>query len=322
MTILFFTSEDLDMALSGIATFTGSDIDTNYVRRGVQIGQSGSGLDVNFDTSSDNFYISYQLHHDNPTSGGNDLITFQMFQGANEVFRIHPSNGIWRAFTFDGGAQLRDTFTTQPPVNVRRKITIQFHLAVSGSFTVWIGDEQVASFSGDTIGDTGATAVDAAAWRPSNTPSAVNQTISEIVVATEHTINMRVAVLVPNGEGNQTQWTNGFGEIDDITLSTADRIFTDTVDQVEMMNFSDYGGDADLVVKALSATVSAQRGATGPQNLQLGFRENVTEVFSSNKALTEVFTVFKARQDTNPDTSNPWTLAELDSMQAGVKSIT
>lgn len=317
MTILFFTSEDLEMIVSGGATYTGSDIDTAYVRRGTRITQPGSRMDVTFDTSSDNFYISFQLDHTNP-SGGNNIF-FQMFQGVNEVFRVQPASGVWNVFTFDGGAQNRATITPTVPAGVRRKWTIQFHLAVSGSFTIWIGDEQVASFAGDTVGDTGATAVDAAAWLSTNT---TNTTISEIVAATEHTINMRVATLFPNGEGNQTQWTNGFGEIDEVALSTADRIFTDTADQVEMMTLSDYGGATSLDVKALSATVSAQRGATGPQNLQLGFRENVTEVFSSNKALTEVFTVFKARQDTNPDTSNPWTLAELDSMQAGVKSIT
>jgi len=129
--------------------------------------------------------------------------------------------------------------------------------------------------------------------------------------------------LNPDGQGNGTAWTGDNTDVDELEESEADFISSDTATQVEQQTVGATPAAASAYsVDELRVSARTRRGATGPQNLQLSQRHNSVDGFSANKSLTTNYEVINNSFTTNPDTSNPWTIAELATAEIGVKSIT
>ncbi len=329
MTIHFGSSEDIDFLLTGVTApdTTAGKFDPNFSRGMFRCRDGPQGhLFAILDSGLSTFYCTYRFSQAFPNNVDKDFIHVLITDGSTFVARIFVFNGVWRLDTRDGGGWVTrvSSLTSVPGNNVLTKITIKLVLhATTGEFTVWVGDTEVGSFIGDTIGDTGATTVDKIRFTSSDSDGANATFISEVVIADEQTINMRVATLVPEGDGNQVDWVNGFAAVDELINSASDSIQSASANEVELMTLTDYAGSTDMVVRTVFVSAKAIRGASGPQNLQLAVREGATDGFSANKALTEVYTTFKNSFTVNPDTGPAaWTLPELDTMEAGVKSIT
>ncbi len=323
MTIVFASSEDIDFTLiEGDWSMSTSFRDANYARTSIRTdGVANDRWGCSFAELS-TFYISWQHGFQNATSSGNDSPMFVMKDGDVEVARIGMSNGNVRNQNADGlGAWINTQEWPSRFVTGPRRVTCKLVLhATNGEFTTWYDNVQQATFLGDTIELTGASAIDNVYWNVAGLTAI--QYVSEVVVADVHTINMRVSTHAPTADGNATDWTGDWSDVDENDESAADTLSSDSADDVETMNLADYAGDTTLVVLDLFVSASAVRGAIGPQNLQLMVRENVSEAFSSNNVLTDVFTTYTQSFPVNPDTSAAWTISELDTMQAGVKSIT
>jgi len=326
MAIIFATTESLGFySITGGATMvtTAGTFDANYSRAAMRTDVNSRVAKARFDSSSTHIYVTFRLRIEDANLSTNDLTVFQLQHGDTPVFRIRPQDGSWRCFSFDGGGEAnQQIFSPNLQPNGIQKFTIRFNLNTSGGFDVWVDEDLVASFTGDTITGSGATTIDELRCSGARTGSSITGW-SEIIVSTfpQNLRNMRLATLFVDGEGNQTQWVGGFGDIDDINRTDADNITSDTADEVEMMNVAAYNGDVTFDVETIVMHASVQKGSTGPQNFQFGVRSGTTDGFSANKTILETYTVVRHNFDTNPDTSNPWTAAELAAMQAGVKSI-
>ncbi len=328
MTIHFGSGEDIDFARAG--DFTSVDtvagrFDSAYARNSLRTEAAGT-ITFDIDTPIATFYLTARYNQNNPTFVGADAAPITIFEGSTPVARIKTTAGVWRLQTRESAAWVNrgSSFSTSPgSAPTLNKLTLKVVLhASTGEITAWVGNVQVATFTGDTIGDTGATGLDTVTLRSNDDAANQDAYWSEVIVADEQTINMRVATLVPNGDGNQVDWVNGFAAVDEIAVSAEDTIQSASANEVELMTLTNYAGSTDLVVRTVFVSAKAIRGASGPQNLQLAVREGVTDGFSANKALTEVYTTFKNSFTTNPDTGPAaWDLTELDTMEAGVKSI-
>ncbi len=327
MTVYFGSSEDIDFLLNGSIerSTDNTDFDPNYARNSLGCNSGGDNINATSATAlgdGTEFYCSWIWVSNTATAYFSAMATFfSGGSGGTPVMKLDRGANTLAAFTWDGGWVDRGQLSGLPSFGNLNRFTVKGIMhATTGEFTVWIGNNQVAQFIGDTLTDTGVTDIDTAQFRRPHNIGEIQ--ISEVIIADEQTINMRCATLVPNGNGNQSEWTGDFTNVDEITDSAGDVLRTAIDDNVEMMEATDYGGDVNLVVIAVSVTAQAVRGASGPQNLQIGVREGSSEVFSANKALTAVYTPYNEKFLVNPDTGIAWTVAELDTLESGVKSIT
>ena len=143
---------------------------------------------------------------------------------------------------------------------------------------------------------------------------------SQIILADEPTVGMRVFTVPVSGVGADTGFTGAYTEIDEVTYSDADFINSGTANQV-----STYATTAPALtgynVRAVSVTARAKRGAGGPQNIQLALRSGGTTYFSSSQALDVAYGAHINVWETNPATSAAWVNTAVASLQPGVKSI-
>lgn len=145
--------------------------------------------------------------------------------------------------------------------------------------------------------------------------------VSQVIVADEPTIGMRLGTYVPSGAGATSDWVGDHTSIDEIIYADGDFIYSPTNGQVELCTGS---GPAltGYVVRAVGVYARAKRGAGGPQNLQLALRTGGTTYFSSSKALDVGYGAIGNIWETNPDSTNDWLAAQITSLQFGVKAIT
>jgi hypothetical protein len=149
--------------------------------------------------------------------------------------------------------------------------------------------------------------------------------VSEYIHADEPTVGFRVAQLTVDGAGTTNEWTgaytdvNASGDPDDSTF-----IESDAADEVQQFTLSDLSATAQGdTIEKLTITARALETDEAPNNLQIGVRTNSTDYFSANiGVLTGTFVDYEYELTTNPDTTSPWTPAEINSLELAVKSTT
>lgn len=145
--------------------------------------------------------------------------------------------------------------------------------------------------------------------------------VSQVIMADESTIGMRLRTVPATGAGADTAWTGTYTEIDEAVYSDADFVNSPTADQVELFAQSTTV-PTGYVVQAVVVTARAKKGSSGPANLQLAVRSNGTNYFSSSQALDEGYGAHFNVWETDPATSADWTTSAANAIQFGVKSIT
>jgi hypothetical protein len=150
-----------------------------------------------------------------------------------------------------------------------------------------------------------------------------NNGVSQIIMATESTIGMRVMTAYAANTGSTDQWTGSYTSIDETVYSDADFIYTTAADQVEVFSPTLVGSLTGYVVRAVAVTARAKKDGTGPANIRMALRSNGTNYFSgSDIALDVAYGAHYTVWETDPNTSAAWTTAAASAFQFGVKSIT
>jgi len=192
-----------------------------------------------------------------------------------------------------------------------------------GVFRLYVDGTQIAEFVGDTL-NSGYTSIDRVRFGSnigSRSSTDWGSLISQVVVADQDTRGMKVATLKVTGNGNSTGWDNDYQNVDEaLVYSDSDVIISDAAGEVETYELGNHGL-SDYVVLALAVNARGLRGASGPQNIQLAVRIGGTDYFSGNTGPGTTFGPLRNMWPLNPDTSAAWTLSELDSLEAGVKSV-
>ncbi len=176
--------------------------------------------------------------------------------------------------------------------------------------TTWLGTKKIRKINFGSL-----------SW--SNNPLA--QYTEVIVTDTESPLGWRLATLAPNGIGTTDQWAGSYVDVDEIGMpDDVDFISSDTADQVELFTMDNLSIPAqNMSVRGLVMSTRARVGTTGPQNIQPAVRSGGTTTFGSNiSGLTGAFANKSYVMDNNPITASAWTIADVQNLELGYKSIT
>lgn len=147
------------------------------------------------------------------------------------------------------------------------------------------------------------------------------QAYSQVIVATTSTIGMRLMTFYASGTGATDQWTGTHASIDEAVYGDADFIWSATPNEVELFAGTLVGSLTGYSVAAVGVSARAKTDGTGPENLQLAVRTGGTTYFSSSIPLDAGYTANLAIWEDNPNTTIDWAVADIPTLQFGVKSI-
>lgn len=154
--------------------------------------------------------------------------------------------------------------------------------------------------------------------------STYSEYFSEFVIADEDPRGWRIATLAPNADGSTVAWGGSYVDIDEIgEPDDNDYITSATAGQTELFGLSNLSAAGqNMAVKALVLTGRMRKGDTGPQNVQAVVRTGgVDYTGASVAALTGSFSVRRTVWAQNPNTSADWTVAQVQNLEAGFKSV-
>jgi hypothetical protein len=182
--------------------------------------------------------------------------------------------------------------------------------AVSGTFTLYLSGNQVATYSGDTTTDSVSSL---SGFTIGNNASGCAATYrwSEMIVATTDTRNKHLVTVKPVANGNAMAWTGVVSSINPLNYNDANNISSGTAGQIAEFTIPSLPAgnySIDAVVQSARATASL----TGPQNLQFDVRTGGTDYQSANQLLTTGFqSDYYYVWSTNPNTGVAWTSGDL-----------
>lgn len=207
-------------------------------------------------------------------------------------------------------------------------VTMYFKLVAGVLDLAWyVNGIPIASVSGVSVPYLNGRKVKTVRWGGTNYADNITYTFwhSETLVTSVDPRGWRVSTLAPNSLGNYDAWNGNYADIDEPgAVVDADYISSDTAAQVESFGLSNLSVLAqNMDVKAVALASRGRRGAAGPQNVQGMLRTNSADVYSAN--LAGVVPTFSNLSgliwQVNPVTGNPWTIAEIQNLEAGFKSI-
>jgi len=238
------------------------------------------------------------------------------------VMQIDGINGVWNLEVWNGVNLTRLQPNLIIPNDNVVRVDMNWKIANSGFFRVYVNNVFVTSFEGDTL--LGAvTQIDRLLLRASSTQnsSLYNVFFSEIIVATQDTIGWRLATLAPDGVGNSTTWSGDHTDINSTSITDGTFVSSGTAEEVEQFTVSNLSGvAAALDVEAVVVAARSRNTGAGPQNIQLGIRTDGQDFFGSTISLGGSFAPFFEIFEQNPDTAADWTSAEIDALEIGMKS--
>lgn len=130
--------------------------------------------------------------------------------------------------------------------------------------------------------------------------------------------------LKPTAVGNLTEWTPSVGSnfdcVDEIPPSDTDYVSTNIADKIDTYVMSDSVSNLHSI-KCVQAHARVESdGTPTPTHIQLAVRPGTTDHFSANKDVPTEPVGISHIWETNPDNSAAWVKADVDGMEAGIKS--
>jgi hypothetical protein len=143
---------------------------------------------------------------------------------------------------------------------------------------------------------------------------------SQIIVHTADTRGMHLVTLEPNAAGDHTDWTGAYTDIDEEEINDADDIYTANPGDDWSHGMSDIPS-GNWKVKGVKTSA---RGVDTTEVLAVkhGIRTNSTDYLKGKKSYLSSYQTFEEFWETNPDTTNPFTGAEVDALQQVMSTVT
>ena len=288
---------------------------------------STDSMGFTLSTPSSDFWVSFHTYGIISTSG-NDRPPMEVFGNGKGLFRLMPTNGLF-VIQYHNDTSYQTSGTSFGPLLDNTIIRWDFHVVIhdtTGTLTVYInGNEQTSTtFSaGDTLlrGESVADEVRFAAPENIN----VGSYLSACFVSDTDSRIIHYVQRVLDGAGTETDWVGAYTDIDEVGIDPDDFIQSGTTTEKATYTFAALPAALNTGFDVVGVGVSARAAkgsASGPSNLQLAVRENVTNGFSSSKALSDFWAPYQHMFPLNPDTTSAWTFAEADAAEVGVQAIT
>jgi hypothetical protein len=131
--------------------------------------------------------------------------------------------------------------------------------------------------------------------------------------------------LIPDGDGNYSQWTRSTGAVDYTLIDEVSRDSTDYIEESTTTNKTSVtlgatGSETNIL--AVQAQSNALLSAAGSETFREIMRHSTTDGNGTTHTVTSTseahfFSIF----ETNPSTTSQWTAAELDAAEVGVEYV-
>lgn len=124
-----------------------------------------------------------------------------------------------------------------------------------------------------------------------------------------------------DGAGDVNTMASGtYADIDEVNADTTDYVESDTADQKILCTATNLPSSVSAVI-AVKVSALASAGSSGPTDALLGIKSGGTENWDdTTHALGAGWEYIHRLMQTNPVTTNPWTVSEVNAIQYGVKS--
>lgn len=267
-------------------------------------------------------YFHVELYQENVVVG--NYIDFKTADGTETEYRIKTkATGEWEFYRYDG-TNFVLIGTTSAPMPVNSRSSVDVHIlqdGVNGKVEIWKDNVNLLSFTGDTSSPQGIGQI-----RFIGLAGATNRMhISQIAVASTSLLNHKVQSLNIVADGTFTSWVGDYLSVDELNPNLSDFVETNTVGAQESFQLSDVNPSYSTYnVKAVSVSgiVSNDAGSAVNDNQFLVYT-NSTAYTSPNLGIVKDGTnqVKSHIWETNPDTAAPWTVAEVNALETGVKAV-
>jgi hypothetical protein len=330
--ILFVGGEDNEFKCVGICSVSTSSSNyvTGYARLALATyGQASqnpptdSWQSPSFTAASD-FWVHATFA---PVTGANGTNSqaFALLSPGDNIARIvvagTGSSGQWKIRKGNAAGTFTDLASVTSPVfgGSGGRVDLHVNYAVSGSATLYVNGDQVASYTGDVTTD-GVTSL--SALRLSNpTTSGYGVYWSEVIIATTDTRPLRLVTMAASANGTTTNWTNGgVTNINETTLNDTTINSSGTAGQIQLYTVGDLPAIA-LDVVDVWENIRAQVDTTGPQHIRAMLRTGGSNYTSGNLSPPQLtWGLVSHHWPTNPNTSAAWTIGEVNALETGFDS--
>jgi hypothetical protein len=233
------------------------------------------------------------------------------------LFSVEGYNGVAKIWVYYASSNTQSTTTAIIPEATKFAVDIHFKIhATDGFIRLYIDKVLMVEMTGDTK----KYGTNVSKINVLNTNTNGNMSVSEVILATEDTRGMKVRSIKPNAAGNDSGFIGAVADVNHTGPNDLSMITADTADVVTTYALAAPPQATALGVRGVVVNSRASRGATGPQNLNHVVRSGGANYHGADIAMSEVFKSYSTVFETNPATGLPFTWAELDALQAGVRS--
>jgi hypothetical protein len=317
----FFLPSDANVIEKTAAT--GNFYDHSYARCYTSVKGGSSYKDSPAISSQTNFWFHDDIQQTKNTNSTTlvRLIEFLDSGGVAWVRLTGNTSDVWQMERWDGSAWVSvgscvatwDALQTLDIHIVSSTASGTINLYMSGTARILSGTVNLSGFSG------------VAKVRTWGVVRGINCEIghSQMVLASESTIGMRVGTIVMTGNGANTDFTGDYTGIDEAVYNDGDEINSGTANQVELYTGTPVPSFTGYTIRALAITARAKNSGAAPTKMRFMLRSGGTNYDSGSDITLDVaYGNFCKVWETNPATSAAFLSSEIASLQYGVKSIT
>ena len=239
-------------------------------------------------------------------------------------YRIRmDASGTWTAQRFNGTAFV-DIGTTSATMAINGAITVDMKIVQSatiGEFNIKRNNVDVLNI---TAADTSTPATMGVVRFVGLAGGTNRMMISQVIVGDETFLNWKLATLAPVATGTFGAWTGDYTAVDEVAYNNADFIETNSLNQIETMNVTDIPASLSTYnVKSIVTTgIFSNDAGSAVNDTEFALQTNgTTQTTPANVVKDGSEQVKQAVFATNPATGNPWTQAEVNTLEIGVKSV-
>ena len=253
--------------------------------------------------------------------------------GATARIRCHPDTSAGfavRVVSVDGASEtvlfVTSSFLPTPTGNGAMggfDIEIDINYTEEGWVRAYVNETLVGEFIGDPrVG--GSTTLDTMAMRGLRSAASWGEhRTSNIMIADDSLVGVNLCTTIASGAGFENEWDGSHTAINNTGAPNANVISSDTSGESYFFAMTDIPSALGLIeVRELIARVQAQKGSSGPDALAQRIRHDGTNYAGTTHSLDTGLDWYEDRWALNPDTSEPWTKADLDALQLGCLSET
>lgn len=250
----------------------------------------------------------------NNSSADGHWVDFFNQSGNGVAVRMDVINGTFR---IESNNQDSTTFT----IAEEQVATIDIHIVVGTTnidIEVFVDGGSLATLS---VGKGGVTGISGFMLQTIDLSFSATEPsyFSEILVQTTDTRGRRVAALKPDSAGGNSDFTGDFNDV--LTANDGNVIAGDTDGDITTFGLGAYSGDSTPAgVEAVVVKTLARKGETGPQNAKAALRIGSTNYEGAQ--FSPDGNDHYEEWTTNPDTTSAWAVADLASLEAGIKAET